>query len=677
MDYLGNAMYAACSAAFVLLIILMLLRGRVSGAGAAIAGACALTAVWAANLALPGLFPVAADPVLDSLRLSAWLILMVVLVGPQADRNGKVALLPFLLTIGFCIVVVGCELMFLIANGVASDHANRVHDFLRVGLGIGGLLATENLLRNAEGIRRRNLWPLCLALGGTFAFELFLYADRLVIPSAEPVMVGGRALVGLLAVPLLALAMARNRDWRVDIHVSRAVVLHTAALIASGLFFLALAALAAIVRQLGGAWGSTLQLFTLLGAVVVLASVFGSREVRVELKQFIARHFFSHRFDYRTEWLRFAATVSRQRGKRDVLFVRVIRAMAQIVDSPSGTLWCLRDGYYVFEAGWNLNGKGDQRISATDPFVVGFRGGGWIQVGTGDRKQNWSLDFSDAWLAIPLSHGDEMVAFVVLSRPSQSYYLDPETFNLLRAAGTQAASYLAEEQSTRALLDSVLMNEYSKRFAFVIHDIKNMASQLGLVVGNARHHLEDPAFRRDMMLTLEDSVARMERLIAQLRSEDGQVSTEIIQPDAVITHLVRELSAVGTQVETRLAADACRIAINADQFRSMLFHLINNAREAARPETPVVVSSCKTRDKITIEIVDDGPGMDAEFIREELFRPFHSTKIDGLGIGAYQTREILKTSGGELEVISKKGVGTTMRVIFPVYDPILSIASSA
>ena len=185
-----------------------------------------------------------------------------------------------------------------------------LHDLLRVGLSVAGLLATENLLRNAEQEARHRIWPLCLALGATFAFELFLYADRLMVPGATPVAAAGRGMVGLLAVPLLAVAMARNRDWRIDIHVSRTLVLHTAALVASGVFCMSLAAAGLFVRELGGAWGPQFELLTLVGSAVVLVAVLGSRDLRVHLKRFVSRHFFSHRFDYRTEWLRFVETVS-------------------------------------------------------------------------------------------------------------------------------------------------------------------------------------------------------------------------------------------------------------------------------------------------------------------------------------------------------------------------------
>ena len=672
---LSEAIYGSCSAAFLALIALMLLRGRISGPGVAIVGACALTAAWAADLAIAGALPSGLGTILDSLRLSGWLILMVTLIGSRDQRSFASASLPLLMAIGFGVIVVGYEAAMLGAGPAAADATSRLHDFLRVGLGVAGLLAAENLLRNAADTRRRNLWPLCLALGATFAFELFLYANHLMIPGSDQILAEGRGLVGLFAVPLLALALARNREWRIDIHVSRTVVLHTAALVASGVFFIALATIGVLVRELGGRWGPALQLLTLFGSAVVLASVLGSRDIRIYLKQIIAKHFFSHRFDYRTEWLRFVDTVSQPGSGEDPLSARVVRALAQIVDSPAGTIWCLQEeGGYIPETGWNAPIERGQRLAIDNPFIAGFRDGTWIQQrGSGG---DWPGDWPVAWLAIPLVHGSTLIAFAVLAAPPHSYSVDWESYDLLRAAGRQAASYLAEERSTRALVDSRQLNDYSKRFAFVVHDIKNLASQLGLVVSNARRYIDDPEFRGDMLHTLMDSVASMNRLVAQLHAGGHRPPTQVIEPDRVIANLARELSTAGTPIETRLGACACRVSINADQFRAVMSHLINNAREAGQSAAGVMVASRTAGDRITIDVVDNGAGMDDEFVRNELFRPFRSTKSGGLGIGAYQTRELLRMAGGELEVISEKGTGTIMRMTFPMLvDP--PLASSA
>jgi len=666
---LSQVIYGSCSAAFVILIILMLLRGRISGVGLAVSCACALTSLWAANGAFPGWLPLAANSLLDSLRLSAWLIFMVALVSIRGDqRRGSVSL-PLLFTAALCAVVLGYEGRMLFVAEPVSITSQRTHDVLRIGLGIAGLLAAENLLRNVGDAQRRNLWPLCLALGGMFAFELFLYAEQLLTPRLAPTLSEGRGLIGLLAVPPLALAMARNRDWRIDIHVSRTVVFHTAVLIASGVFFLVLATVGTLVKEIGGSWGPSLQLLTLVGSAAVLMSIFGSRAFRFQLKYLISRHFYSHRFDYRTEWLRFVDTVSQSGTTEDALRVRVIRALAQIVDSPAGTLWRLEEGRaFIPDAGWSMTVELGQRVSTHDPFIAAFREGSWIQQRAASSDDDWPFDFPQAWLAIPLAHRNVLVAFVVLAAPPRTYALDWETFDLLRAAGKQTASYLAEERSAQELLDSRSLNEYSKRFAFVIHDLKNLAHQLDMVVSNARFHLDNPEFQKDMLLSVEDAVARMNRLLAQLHAQGVVMSSTSIEVDSMIADLVNELSTAGAVVETKLRAPTRKVAVDRDRLRSILLHLLNNACEAAQPGSAVVVSSRSTSNEIIIDIKDDGPGMDANFIRNDLFRPFRSTKTGGFGIGAYQTRELLRMSGGDLDIISKVGVGTTMRVTLPAQD---------
>src|SRR3954454_16266109 len=675
--YLDHLIYGTCSVAFVALIALMLLQRRVSGPGIAILAACVLTAVWSADLAFSGLLPGGWRTILDGFRLLAWLIVLGMLIGMRDQRRGRSLSLPFVLTVAFCLAVaISDTVLVLIEPSLENSAVRGLHDLVRAGIGVAGLLATENLLRNAEHAARRGIWPLCLALGATFAFELFFYADRLMMPGASPVAAAGRGLVGLFAVPLLAVAMARNRDWRVDIHVSRTLVLHTAALVASGVFCIVLAAAVLFVRELGSAWGPQFELFTLVGSAVVLVAAIGSRDLRVHLKRFVSRHFFSHRFDYRTEWLRFVETVSQPGSTGGTLQVRVVRALAQIVDSPAGSLWCSEDGRgFVPQAAWNLSVEQGIKLQAGDTFLAGFRDGSWIQERPA-AVEAWPFDPNDAWVAIPLAHGEALIAFVTLAPPPNGYRLDGETFDLLRAAGRQAASYIAEERSTRALGDSRVLNDFSKRFAFVVHDFKNLASQLGMVVANARRHMDNPEFRSDMLETLESSVARMNRLLEQMHAGARQ-TPQIIVPDVVIADLEQELCALGMPIRTRLDAGDCKAAIDRDQFRSILSHLVNNAREAARSPSDVIVSSRRNGRQITIDVIDTGPGMDDEFIREEFLRPFRSTKSSGMGIGGYQIREMLRLAGGELEVISAKGSGTIMRCMIPVHDEAELVQSAA
>lgn len=632
-----ETVYSTCALAFAAVIALMIARSRTSGAGVAILGCCVATVIWASATA--GRAPLSVLALLDSLRLSAWLSFAAALVTMRAKHGRGLARAYLFGALAFCLAAIASDASVLVVN----EGAPRLYILqllARIGFGVAGLLTIENLWRNTAMERRWHVWPLCLAVGGLFAYELFLFSDAFITRGrVDPGLALGRPIVAAFMTPLLALAMARNREWQVDIHVSREVVLHTATLAASGCFLLAVAVVGMLLRGFGGEWGLVLQLAMLFGSIVVLAVVLSSGSVRRRLNYLISRNFFTHRYDYRVEWLKFIELVSEPKEGED-LSVRIIRALAGFVDSPAGILWSLSRGIGYFSiAAWKLPIPDRGKVAIDDPFVLGFRDGGWIQERRPESTdETWSFASDRAWLAVPLSHRKEIVGFVLLDRATYTVGLDWEAFDLLRAAGRQAASYLAEERSTKVLRDSGLLTEYSKRFAFVVHDIKNLASQLKLLVSNAKRHIEDLEFQRDMLRTVEDSVARMNNLLSQLKADAAPRTQRLLDPNLVLCAVAAEFTGAAVPVEFRDEAGACAVAIDADRLRSALAHLVQNAIDVSCPTDRVIISSRRLGTQLLIEVTDTGPGMDDTFIHHELFLPFCSTKSGGYGIGAYQTR---------------------------------------
>jgi putative PEP-CTERM system histidine kinase len=664
--------------ALSLVIALMVLRGRTSKTGLAILGCCLASVIWASATAASGGQPVAILALLDSIRLSAWLLFAVALVTVRAGDGNGVGRIYLFGAFAFCLAAIADDAWVLFGDPDAPGLYIS-QQLIRIGFGVAGLLTIENIWRNTEPQRRWHVWPLCVAVGGLFAYELFLFADAFITRGrVDPGLGLGRAIVTGFMAPLLALAMARNREWRVDIHVSRRVVLHTATLLASGCFLVAVAIVALLLRGLGGDWGLVLQLAMLFGSIVVLATVLSSGSVRRRLSFLISRNFFTHRYDYRIEWLKFIELVSEPKNAEE-LPVRIIRALAEFVDSPSGVLWSLSRGIgYYPTAAWRLPIPRNEKLPIDDPFVLGFRDGGWIQAHIpGETDDSWSFASDKTWLAVPLSHRGEVVGFVLLDRARHTVTLDWEAFDLLRATGRQAASYLAEERSTKVLRDSELLTEYSKRFAFVVHDIKNLASQLNLIVSNAKRYIDDPEFQRDMLRTVEDSVSRMNHLLSQLKADAAPRQPRLLNPDAILGAVAAEFADGPVNVEIRNHAGNCAVAIDPDRLRSAMSHLVQNAIEASCQSGRVVIFSRRLGTQLLIEITDNGQGMDDAFIRDELFMPFRSTKSGGYGIGAFQTRELVRMAGGDLEVISEKGFGTTMRIILPLVPERESAASPA
>jgi len=674
--FVRETVYSGCALAFLALIVLMVLQGRTSRTGVAILGCCIASLSWASATAAAA--PLAVLSSFDSVRLSAWLLFAVALVTIRASDGSGLGRAYLFGAIGFCLAAIIDDVWILVVSpNAAALYTSQL--LIRIGLGVAGLLTIENFWRNTEPERRWHVWPLCVAIGGLFAYELFLFSDAFITRGrVDPGLALGRPIVAAFMAPLLALAMARNREWRVDIHVSRQVVLHTATLVASGCFLVAVAVVAVLLRGFGGEWGLVLQLAMLFGSVVVLATVLSSGSIRRRLKFLISRNFYTHRYDYRIEWLKFIELVSEPKIGEE-LSVRIIRALAEFVDSPAGVLWSLSRGvgYYPTSA-WRQPIPGDRKVPIDDPFVFGFRNGGWVQVRSLEAAENtWPIASETAWLAVPLSHRGEIIGFVVLNRATHTINPDWEAFDLLRAAGGQAASYLAEERSTKVLRDSELLTEYSKRFAFVVHDIKNLASQLNLIVSNAARHIGDPEFQRDMLRTVEDSVARMNNLLSQLKADAAPHPPRLLNPNLVVSAVAAEFADGPVAVEARDEIGTCAVTIDPERLRSALTHLVQNAVDVSCPGDRVVISSRRFGTRLSIEVADNGPGMDDAFVRDELFLPFRSTKSGGYGIGAFQTRELMRMAGGDLEVISEKGFGTTMRIILPLVSEREPARSSA
>ena len=656
-----------CAAAFAALFLFTLARGKPSREGGYVLAASGLTAAWAPVAGFGGLLPGLA-PALETAQALVWLALLDTLLRPESLAGWKLRARRIVLIAG---ALTG-------AAALADDLVHWGADALvpsqilaRAALAVAGLLLVENLYRNTEQKRLWNVVPLCIAIGGFFAYGLFLYSTALLTGTVNPLFAEARPAATLLSAPFLALTLARNRDWRIDHHVSRRVVFHAFTLVVSGGFLLAVAVLGATLHQAGGNWGPAAQAIALFGSLLVLALVLSSGGIKARLNYLVSRNFFSLRYDYRVEWMNFIDILSSGESGEN-LRQRVIRAVANIVDAPKGALWLIDEGKGFRPAGFlNLRLAADLIEPAGSEFVAGFRGGQWIQVLDGaPGGGTWRADGA-FWLAVPLPHQGRLIGFIVLSHPRAPLDLNWESYELLRAVARQAASYICEERAAQLLADARGLEDYGKRFAFVGHDIKNLASQLRLLAINARRYGHDAEFRADAFKTIETAAGRMNKLLQQLNAREsapGAAPAQAASADAaqIIAEVAGALSGTGVALHAQSSAAPALVAIATDDLRSALTHLISNAIEASPKDGAVTIRSLACGPRLMIEVADRGSGMTAEFIQDELFRPFRTTKAGGSGIGAYQTRALIRAAGGELDVISTPGAGTTMRVFLPL-----------
>ena len=345
----------------------------------------------------------------------------------------------------------------------------------------------ENLFRNASADLRWHVALPCIAIGGLGIYDVLYYGDAVLFRRLSPTLCNGRSVVTALITPLLAISIGRNRRrWGGNLHVSRQVVFHTASLMIVGVFLLSLAATGEILRLLGSDrqsdWGTVVEVGLICGGFLAAAVFLTSGSARSSLRSLVVDNFFSQRYDYRVEWLRCIATLS-QSSSAVALHTRAICAIAQIVDSPAGLLFLREQEGEVFRwsGSWNLPAVTAQ-IAPGHPLLPAFRDGSWVVEAS--PAHTWIEGLQDLWLAVPLRNAGRLTGFALVSRPRAPFALNLEVFDLLRTVGQEVASHIAEQQAAETLLQTRQLREYGQRFAFVAHDIKNVASQLSLILAN-------------------------------------------------------------------------------------------------------------------------------------------------------------------------------------------------
>ncbi len=664
-------LFTACAATYTVLTALVALKARQRSV-LMLAACCAVTAVWAGvSVMWPG--PNAgAVGVADLTRVLSWYGYLLHLYrrsemgsGWQVRAFAGVAIIAALVGYVACLPNLAgpASSLTLLSLPIAS----------RLTLAVCELLLIENLYLNLPEQARWHVAVPCVVLGGLACFDILVSADTVLYHRLSIPLVGARAVTMILIAPLLFLAASRGQRWSKPIKLSRQAVFHSATLVLSGSVLLSLAIAGEMLRQFDQTWGWVAELSLVFAGLIGLVLFLSSRSGRSLVQRTVVHHFFADQYDYRRQWLGCIDTLSGTgSSERTTLHTRAIQAVADVVDSPNGVLF-LRDGTagaLAWAGSWNM--PSGSALPPEHPIVLETKGGEWV---VDVRKLDPALvaqaplqALGKIWLAIPLLHTVGMIGLVIVGPPRVPFKTNQEVFDLLRILGREVATYINEQRAIEVMLQTRDLHDYSKRFAFVAHDIKNVSSQLAMLLQNAEHHIANPEFQKDMLETVHASVQKIDALLKRLETPETGASPSTIAPISRLETLVATYQRV-RKAKLSLEHDGStgRVAMSADAFDTVVTHLLNNAVEAS-PGQPVRLRVHHEATRIVVEITDHGPGMSAEFVRDQLFQPFHTHKVGGSGIGAFQARELLREAGAELVVLSEEGIGTTMKMLLARAD---------
>jgi len=475
--------------------------------------------------------------------------------------------------------------------------------------------------------------------------------------------------------PLLAVVCRRAEALDVRVFVSRyATTAFIAAILSAAVIGLP-TALTLKLAPIADDRARVLAAVAVAGAAAFVFWKFGGPHID-SLRVQLSKHFYRFKYDYREEWLKLTANLSS--GSELPVPKRAIKAMADLISSPGGTLFVLDRESQTFApvASWNTSVPSPLQEYQRDDLIDLMEESAWIVDGDEPRAlaaapHGFLSDILSSHprgvLIAPLLLPEHLFGFVVLERPHALGALTYEEIDLLRTAGRQVAGYLGQHFMAARLGEAKQFEAFGKMAAFLVHDLTNISAQQRLIVQNAERHTGNAEFVADAMRTIANSVSRINRLVMLVRSGVEQSDTRAANAAGVVQEALQLCGEYLPRPSVVLSDENLVIVTDPDRLSHGLAHLIRNSQQAATATGAVSVSLARDAGHAVISVSDNGCGMTEDFVRERLFRPFESTKGGtALGIGAFQLREIVRASHGTLGVRTIEGAGSVFSIRIPL-----------
>jgi putative PEP-CTERM system histidine kinase len=243
-----------------------------------------------------------------------------------------------------------------------------------------------------------------------------------------------------------------------------------------------------------------------------------------------------------------------------------------------------------------------------------------------------------------------------------------EDFDLLKSIGDQVGANLLNMQLSRRLVQAKELEAFQTMSAFFVHDLKNTASSLSLLLQNLPTHFHDPAFRADALRAVGKGVERINELITRLGllRQSMKIEARLADLNEAVEQALAGLGQLERGVLVKQLQPIPRFPFDSHQVQKVVINLALNAIEALNGGGEVRVETSCRDGWACVTVADTGCGMTREFMDRSLYRPFQTTKKKGIGIGMFHTKTIVEAHRGRIEVESQSGHGTTFRVLLPM-----------
>ncbi len=542
---------------------------------------------------------------------------------------------------------------------------------------VGILVNLENTLRSAVGTVLWQIKLTVLGVGILFGVELFAYSQVLLYSALQTSLLPFGSVVLLMTCGFVAASLVWRRLGSFDVYPSQAFLYNSLTLLVVGLYLLVVAGLVELIDVVVGRQSAPVIAFVVLLAIVGLALMLLSTEIQQRVKEFVNRHLKRPTHDYRRIWDEFTKRTSRIVAIGP-LSTAICNVAAETFGCSSATLFLVKEGER------KLVVAGSSALSAAEAATIlrdYGEGRAWLEVM--ETKLGEPLDLQApelpgaaqdlarvvqaAYSVALLGNEDRPIGFLTINQRVTGRSYSFEDFALLKTLADQASATILNRQLTKELERAKEMETFQTLSTFFVHDLKNLASRFSLVMQNIPVHFDKPAFREDLLNTIAKSVSKIETMTTRLSSLSKGRSLNRVSCD--LNALVQEsLSGLNGAMRASLVFD-CRevpkIEVDPEEIQNVLTNLVLNAHDATGDSGRITVSTSRENGWVLLAVADNGSGMTPEFIANSLFKPFQTTKKNGLGIGLFQSKTIVEAHGGRIEVESAPGQGTTFRVLLP------------
>jgi putative PEP-CTERM system histidine kinase len=580
---------------------------------------------------------------------------------------------------------------FYVVNHEAPAHGwglrfNEPARILNVLILISTVLILTNIertFRAAVGTMRWRIKFLVLGLGVIFGARIYTRSQALLFSGYSPAQLSVEAAALLIGCALIAVAYLRSGFSEIDVYPSRAVLHTSITVLLTGAYLFVVGVLAQIVSRFGGTDSFSITALIVLLGVATLAVLLLSDRIRQSVQLFVSRHFKRPQHDFRQIWARFTQSLSIALDETALATI-ASRLISETFGALSVSTWLFDEQR---ERLIRVSSTSDGEQTQSDDLTSSIAGKelGSVELikrsrpfDLGKGKEKWARDLMErssgqfrtggSPICVPLVGGEHWLGAIVLADRVRGLGYTAEEMDLLKCIGDQVAASVVKLRLTEEIMERKELEAFQTMSAFLIHDLKNAASTLGLMLENLPVHFDNPAFRQDAFRGIGSAASRINDLINRMNALRDELPLKPAELDLnlVVTEALANLN--GT-LDTKLVTkfdQVPKILADGQQLQSVFTNLLLNAREAVGMNGRITVKTARQGDWVALSVSDNGCGMTEHFIKNSLFRPFRSTKKKGLGIGMFQSKTIVEAHHGKIQVESELGVGTTFRVMLPV-----------